>query len=425
MRQKRISDVLGRDYIFDGDTLDIYEDDGIDSSISDQQLDVANNCFDDNTYLRTLVLNLTNNCNLTCGYCYARQGKYDNPGIKMDYETACKGVDLVMESVIKNNGTLVTIGFFGGEPLLAFELIKKIVHYVKKKNTNNILIRYLITTNGTCLTTEQADYFQENNFQVMLSIDGDAKTHNRYRVYSSGHGSYQDVIRAIDLLLPRVSLEARITIADKNTDIAGSVMHIRSLGIKRITYALDYKLSEESFAEFIVSLRRLFEIYLINIKTKQYFDLSNITEPIVAIVLNKKKRSHCNSGVSYLSLSADGSIYRCPRFTDQKLFSLGKINENNDLTIAEKILNFRLALGEEAGNRNSNCLQCAYAYLCGGMCFHHAFLMTGKEFDVNYRECYYKDQLYTQTIRLLCIMSVAERRDFLLFLNQFWQNERR
>lgn len=425
MRLDRTFNISGRNYIFDGNTLDIYEVDKNDHTMLKDSPTETEKVPGENTFLRTLVLNLTNNCNLTCGYCYAKQGKYNNSGIKMSHETAYNGIDLLIDSVIKNNGNIVTIAFFGGEPLLAFDLIQKIVKYTRKKIPDNILTRYLITTNGTCLTKKQANFFQKNNFKVMLSIDGNPKMHNMYRIYPDGHGSYQDTIQAVNLLLNRVPIEARITVANKNTDITKAVSHIQSLGIKRITYALDYYLSNENFSKFIRSLKQLFAYYTKMIQKKQFFDLSNITEPISTIVLKKKKKSHCNAGISYLSLSADGYIYRCPRFTDNKLFSFGTIKENDSIKIAERIRNFKYTLGGGTKNRNSDCANCCYVYLCGGICYHHSYLITSDEFNTITRECYYRDQLYSQVIEMLCTLNIAERREFLLFLSQFWQNERR
>jgi uncharacterized protein len=117
-----------RQFVFDGDALRIYE---IQEGEAETQKKPDNIGFDDSrgTYLRSLALNLTNNCNLGCEYCYARQGKYDNPGEVMSFETARNSVDLLINSVHNNNGSKLTIGFFGGEPLLEFDLIEKIVAY--------------------------------------------------------------------------------------------------------------------------------------------------------------------------------------------------------------------------------------------------------------------------------------------------------
>lgn len=92
------------------------------------------------SYLNTVALTLTNSCNLTCEYCFANQGKYDIPNLHMSYETAKKSIDLVIESVKKNNSDSIKVAFFGGEPLLAFDLIEKIVNYTNE-NIPQILIQ--------------------------------------------------------------------------------------------------------------------------------------------------------------------------------------------------------------------------------------------------------------------------------------------
>lgn len=415
--------VGSRQYIFDGATLSLYENKGDAQSINTSP---DGSSFDSarGTYLRSLALNLTNNCNLNCGYCYAGQGCYDNPGVVMRLETACRSVDLVIDSVVRHDGNSATIGFFGGEPLLAFDLIEKIVDYVNARAPKSVVVHYLVTTNGTRLNSEHVSMMKQNRFRVMLSIDGDSKMHNSYRVYPDGSGSYVDVVKAIEMLIDNVPLQARITIADENTAVDKAVKHILMLGIRRITYALDYKLSDQGFAQFMVSLKQMVADFRTAIMQGEYFDITNITEPVSAVVLRKKKRSHCNAGVSYLSVSAEGNLYRCPRFTGNKCFSLGSVEQASEGKVDKAVEQFGASLKQGAESRTSECTDCPFKYLCGGICYHHAFSITGNEFATIPRECNYRRSLFSLVLELLCSLTVSERRGFLLSLNQFWQEER-
>lgn len=157
------------------------------------------------SYLNTVALTLTNSCNLTCEYCFANQGKYDIPNLHMSYETAKKSIDLVIESVKKNNSDSIKVAFFGGEPLLAFDLIEKIVNYTNENIPPNIKVRYIITTNGTLMNPNIAQFMNKHKFEVTVSIDGNKHVHDYYRKYPNMRGSYEDVVKAINILLPKQS----------------------------------------------------------------------------------------------------------------------------------------------------------------------------------------------------------------------------
>lgn len=414
-----------RQYIFDGSSLSVYEVSGNGEQIAKPSVDKSG--FDSNhrKYLRSIALNLTNNCNLVCSYCYANQGCYDNPGVVMSFDTARRSVEAVVNSVVKNGGDVVTVGFFGGEPLLEFDLIEKVVEFTNAVIPDGVFARYLITTNGTLLEPRQVALMAQNRFHCMLSIDGDEDQHNAYRLYPGGSGSYSDVVRAVELLLGNVSVEARITIADKNTAIDRAVAHILSLGIRRITYALDYQLSDKGFECFLDSLERLFVDYRVAIRSESYFDLSNATEPALSIVAKKKKRSHCNAGVSYMSVSVEGNFYHCPRFTGNKLFSVGTVQHTSEQEIAGGAERFLGSLLEDATSRTTSCATCVFAYLCGGICYHHALSISGNEFATVPRECKHRHRLYAHVLKLLCSLTVSERRGFLLHLSKFWKDEGR
>ncbi len=342
----------------------------------------------------------------------------------MSSETAHRSVDLVINSVAKHGGKSATIGFFGGEPLLAFDLIEEVVAYANAKVPNGVSVRYLLTTNGTRLEQNHVDLMRQNAFHVMLSIDGDPAAHNTYRVYPGGEGSYADTVRAAEMLLGSVPIQARITIADKNTAINKAVAHILTLGIRRITYALDYNLSNAGFDCFMQSIGKLFRDYHAAIAQGDYFDVTNVTEPVTAIVLKKRKRSHCNAGVSYLSVSAEGKLYRCPRFTGNMLFSLGSIEQTPESEVDSTVERFRVSLKQGSESRTLGCSECPFRYLCGGVCYHHAFSVAGSEFAAVPRECIYRRRLFSLVLELLCSLTVSERRGFLLYLKQFWHGER-
>ena len=152
----------------------------------------------------------------------------------------------------------MSISFFGGEPLLSFELIKKIVDYIESYYSD-YLVHYMITTNGTLITKEIAEFMEENKFDIMISIDGTQEQHDYYRKFLNGYGSYLKVLGGIANFQNPKILNARITITDINSDICSYIDSILDLGVGRITFAVDYNISEVAFQNFIISLKNLIE----------------------------------------------------------------------------------------------------------------------------------------------------------------------
>jgi len=407
-----------RNFVFDGNNVDILEIiDQNQADIKVQQKIPKKINSHKGSFLRTLVLNLTNNCNLYCDYCFAKQGKYDKANEIMSFDTAKKSIDILIDSVINNKGNILSIAFFGGEPLLEFNLIKEIVEYVTNNTPANVITRYLITTNGMLLDQEKVDFIRNNNFLVTVSIDGDKSQHDAYRKDFSGRGSYDKVAKIISNYQTGLKLlTGRITITDKNVNIYEAVQHIRSLGIQNITYALDYAISDEVFNQFIISLEDLMDNYLVSIKNKDYYNITNITSVVVSLAFNLRTIAHCNAGVSYLSVSADGKFYRCPRFTGHQDFCLGSLETLDYKQIETSIANFREELKDNTGNRTLHCNNCNFIYLCGGICYHHAFTVSKSQFGQVPRECFYRKKLYDLVFKFVCKLTESDRNDFLLYL---------
>jgi len=236
--------VGNKNYVFDGEVIDIIKISNNQKKYIRPVIQKTNKVNGHkSSYIRTLALNLTNNCNLKCKYCFANQGKYDKPFENMSFNTAKKSIDMLISTVLSHDGKDMSIAFFGGEPLLRFDLIKDIVSYVQKKS-NNIFVKYFITTNGTLMNEEICDFMKKNSFMVTVSIDGNKSENDRYRVFNDGKGSYEKVRESI-LYYKKISpkLVVRSTITDANSNIYKVVEHFLSIGIKNITYALDYSIT--------------------------------------------------------------------------------------------------------------------------------------------------------------------------------------
>ena len=159
-----------------------------------------------NHYKEQLILQVTQRCNLRCEYCvYSEKGEYHNrkhSNNDMSVELAEKAINMYLDT--SNEAPDRVISFYGGEPLLKIELIKHCVEYVKKKSIEK-KVRFAMTTNGTLLTMDIARFLAENNFEVLISLDGSKNEHNEYRKFANGKGSFDTImnnLRAIRKELP-------------------------------------------------------------------------------------------------------------------------------------------------------------------------------------------------------------------------------
>lgn len=418
-KQYKIIKFDGINYLFDGNGIQLVKlanTDSINEYISTEFSKINSHRAD---YLKTICLVLNNRCNLNCEYCFANRGEYDKPNEQMTFETAKKALDNLIHSVKENDGNEITIAFFGGEPLLNFNLIKQVVDYMNS-SLGDLHCKYMITTNGTLITKEISTFFETYNFNVTISIDGDEKQHNTFRKYISGKGSYNEIVKALCFFKYKEIITARITISKHNTDIANAINSILGLGIKRITFALDYNISELDFYKFEQSFIQFVDQYITDIKQGILYDITNITSTIASIVLHQRCTAHCNAGISYITLSADGKFYRCPRFIGKQSFCMGKNNEFDKLK--DNMQKFKLSLGESAIKRNYACNECPYVYLCGGVCYHHAYMSGLSEHQNIPRECQQNKLIFEKSIELICKLTVTQRSQLLLFLIDIWNN---
>lgn len=369
--------------------------------------------------LQTICLILNNSCNLNCSYCFANKGKFDKPYEQMKLDDAKKAIVMVVNNLRRNKKRKMTIAFFGGEPLLSFEMIKNIVSFVKE-NFNDIQPLYRITTNGTLLTSSIVSYLENNPFEIMISIDGSKKQHDFFRKDIKGNGSYDKIKNNLKFFKDASKLNARITITQANSNISDYLYDILSLGFRKITFAVDYSIPEIDFFNFKKSLKKMFKLYLQDIKKGFYYDITNITTVISSIILHYKLKSHCNAGISYITLSADGVYYRCPRFVSNKLFKLATLSEKPDILL-RSLQDYKDKLKNDAADRNKKCSVCPFVYLCGGTCPHHAYMHAQNEFSSVKLDCEQKILIYKETLKLICSLSIEERKRFLLFLTSLWK----
>lgn len=404
--------VDGQQYIFDQDKMILSKKDEYNCDTDTSNVDFE---LKRKKYFANANLIMNNCCNLACDYCYADKGKYDVSGLVIDFETAKKVIDTLIELASVNGGEHIHITFFGGEPLLQFKLIKQIVKYTNDTiGTKRIRPNWDIVINGTLFTDEIIEFLEDNKFGVTISIDGDKQVHDAARHFCDGKGSYDIIKENISKWKNKNNLVARVTINDSNTDVVCAVNSIRELGIYRIVIGADNNMSAKNYDVFEDNLRRLFEEYTKAIKAHDYYIIDNISRYIVKLALRKKTSYHCSAGISYFSISADKKVYLCHRFVGQEAGYMGQVSGNLGKDISE-VSNKNLQLFKSQTGRPSMCKDCQLFNICGGTCKYDAYNATGNILGDAHRACRLKKLFIISSFKLLISLSEKERKDYLMY----------
>jgi uncharacterized protein len=358
--------------------------------------------------LSGISLNVAQNCNMRCKYCYGAQGTYLNPGY-MNYKTAVKSINWLVQHSEKNELSIV---FFGGEPLLNFELIQKLCRYIAQaKHLQTKTFIYSITTNGTLLTPQINRFLNTHHFTVTISFDGGKKAQNYYRPMHNGCGSYQRVRKNVKRFLASRNGNAtgRATLTSGNADWQYISQHFARLGFRRYDYAVVtdlqsnlFALSNRDYHRLCADLERQAEEL---IKTDHRTDpIGNVRiwSTMMALKSNLNMMAGCGAGRGTLAVSHEGELFPCHRFVGNTDFSFGKLSAPK-----YDIWN-RFALMRNESS--ATCRSCWARILCGSGCLHDNLNHSGKLFEPDPRYCdelkrriemaiYAYDQIQSKNVR--------------------------
>lgn len=310
---------------------------------------------------------VTNRCNLNCSYCYEKNKSNE----KMSKQVVIGILDSIIESSQPKGK--IDLSFHGGEPLLEFELIKFATKYLKEGGKNkNLDYRFSLTTNGTLVNEDIANYFFENNFRVKVSLDGKEDTHNLNRKTIDNKNTYNKVIKAIHLLNDKkCNLSIRMTVTPKTVDkFVENVRWLREEGF------MDISAIPDSFADWSGKYEELEDAYskiekdYIDSLDKSRFYFSMFDGKISQYIQTCEPR-FCNAGFGHFVINPDGNLYPCAYVIDNKEFCLGKIEGNIDKkkrcdTFSKYIV------------KDDKCKKCSIAHFCQGRkCSFNNYISTG------------------------------------------------
>ena len=332
--------------------------------------------YDESTPVKALCLNISHDCNMSCEYCFAGKGDYGTTGGKlMSEETGTNAVKFLMKN--SKNRKNLEVDFFGGEPLLNFDVVKNIVfktRELEKKYNKNV--RFTLTTNGTLLNGDKIDFINEHISNIVLSLDGLQETNDNMRKYNGGEGSYSKIVPLYQKLIEKrekyKDYYIRGTFTGKNLNFAKDVIHMRELGFINVsiepvvaTEDNDYAIRKEDlpviFREYETLAREIIrrERKQENIFNFFHFNIDLENGPCVY-----KRSKGCGSGSEYLAVTPDGNIYPCHQFAGNEKYMLGNVNTDDVKLNKDLMKNFH-------GNNiitNEHCKKCWAKYFCGGGC---------------------------------------------------------
>ncbi|MBV9507316.1 MAG: quinohemoprotein amine dehydrogenase maturation protein [Acidobacteriia bacterium] len=345
--------------------------------------------------LQTLVLNLTNQCNLSCQYCYEfGEDKVATPEGKpkfMDFETAKASVDFLLEQSPGRRGVHLT--FFGGETLMNFPLLQRVVSYATEAAAARAkTIDFSLTTNATLLTPAIIRFLSENRIGVTVSMDGPPELHDQLRVFANGRGSY-------DVIAPRVRqlidahrtrpIAARVTLTAGVSDVIRIYRHLKQdlgfheVGFAPVTTAANrlYAINDQGMNGVFEQFRILADEWLEFALRGELHGFSNVSDTIAELYQGVNKSHPCGAGLGLIGVGPSGDIAPCHRFVDSDTHSLGHVSSGID---REKQSDF-LSRGH-IGAKYA-CHTCWARPLCAGGCHHEAFVRYGDTGHPNLHYC--------------------------------------
>lgn len=330
--------------------------------------------------IKAMCLHVAHACNLKCTYCFASQGEYKGKAALMDLETGKKALDfLVAHSKQRRQ---LEVDFFGGEPLLNWDVVKSLVQYGRKlEQKHHKIFRFTITTNGMLLDDEKIDFINEHMENVVLSLDGRKAVNDQMRPGHFGESSYDEIVPKFKRLIQRRkkgTYYIRGTFTRNNLDFTEDVQHYYDLGFDitslepvvadpKEAYAIQKEDIPHILAEYDKLAERYISLKRKNPKFSFYHFVMNMNEgPCVA-----RKISGCGAGNNYVSVTPTGDIYPCHQFVDNPDFKIGDLShgiQNKDLVERFRCVNIYT---------KETCQGCWARFYCSGGCMASAYHQHG------------------------------------------------
>ena len=330
--------------------------------------------------VKALCLHVAHTCNLNCAYCFASQGKYHGDRAIMSFEVGKQAFDYL----IKNSGTRrnLEVDFFGGEPLMNFDVVKQLVAYAREiEKEHNKNFRFTLTTNGLLIDDDVIEFANKEMSNVVLSLDGRKEIHDRYRVDYSGNGSWDRIVPKFQQLVEAregKNYYMRGTFTHRNPDFLNDIKQMLELGFNELSMepvvcapGEPAELTEEDLPIVLDQYEKLAELMLEKNKEGKPFTFYHYMIDLTGGPCIYKRISGCGSGTEYMAVTPWGDLYPCHQFVGDEKFRLGDVWTGVTNTEIQ---------GEFAACNvyaHEECKDCWARLYCSGGCAANAYHSTG------------------------------------------------
>lgn len=360
------------------------------------------------TVVKALCLHVAHTCNLNCDYCFACQGKYQGERALMSLDVAKRAIDFLIER--SGHRKNLEVDFFGGEPLLNFQLLKDVVAYAREKEKlHNKNFRFTLTTNGMLVNDDVIDFANKECDNVVLSLDGRKITHDRFRKTIGGVGSYDIIVPKFKRFIEKrgdKSYYIRGTYTHNNTDFTKDIFHMADLGFTELAMEPVICAPTDPYALTEADLPILYEQYEIlmkeMLKRKQEGKPFHFYHYLIDLERGPciyKRISGCGAGTEYMAVTPWGELYPCHQFVTDKDKSMGNLWDgvtNTELRDEFKLCN---------AYARPKCQDCWAKLYCSGGCAANACHATGSITGTFDYEC----KLFRKRIECALMLKVAEQ----------------
>lgn len=329
--------------------------------------------------IKSMCLNVSHLCNLRCEYCFADGGTYNGAAENMSFDVALKAIDMIVSKSANRHN--LEVDFFGGEPLLNFDVVKKTVEYARSiEKAHNKNFRFTITTNAMLLNDEIIDFFNKEMYNVVVSIDGRRSVHDCVRKTASGKGSFDTAIKnALRFKqLRKGQYYIRGTYTALNKDFSQDVLFLNDLGfdqlsIEPVVLPENHRLAikKEDIEQLKAEYDKLAEAYVERRKGEKWFNFFHFMLDIYNGPCESKRLVGCGAGNDYVAVAPNGNIYPCHQFDGEKDYVIGNVLDGSFNTEIPKFF------AENNLLKKDKCRNCWAKYYCSGGCAANAIKYGG------------------------------------------------
>ena len=357
--------------------------------------------------VKALCLHVAHTCNLNCSYCFASQGKYHGDRAVMSFEVGKQALDFL----VANSGTRknLEVDFFGGEPLMNFQVVKDLVAYARSiEKQHNKNFRFTLTTNGVLVDDDVIDFANRECSNVVLSLDGRKEIHDRYRVDYAGKGSWDKIVPKFQKFVQaRQGKEyyMRGTFTHANPDFLKDIQQMLDLGFTELSMEPVVSapgdpgaLTEQDLPIVMEQYEKLAQLMLERRKEGRPFTFYHYMIDLTGGPCIYKRISGCGSGTEYMAVTPWGDLYPCHQFVGEEAFKLGNIWDgvtNPDVQAQFAACNVYA---------HPECRDCWARLYCSGGCAANAYHSTGSVTGVYEYGC----KLFRKRMECAIMVAVAK-----------------